>query len=103
MNDNFQNEKKRLYSKNLIWGENKDIIFEYADKYYDKIKDHNQEYLNTDIYFVCLIISKKFIDDDSFYLTNHDYIIFKKIDIQSLNNLEIFCLKKLDYSLFICN
>jgi len=93
-------EKEKLYKIKFLWSENRDIIFKYADKYYDKIKIHNKKFKDIDLYFVCLIISKKFLDDDAFYLYNSDYNCFKKIDISILNDMEIFCLKTLDYNLF---
>ena len=100
MSDDFCTKKEKLYKIKFLWSENKDIIFKYADIYYEKVKIYNKIYKNIDLYFVCLIISKKFLDDDAFYLHNSDYNVFKKMDIKILNDIEIFCLKTLDYNLF---
>lgn len=99
MSDDFSKEKEKLYKIKFLWRENRDIIFEYADKYYEKVKNFNNIYNNIDLYFVCLIISKKFLDDDAFYLYNSDYNVFKKMDMKILNDIELFCLKILDYNL----
>jgi len=100
MSDYFSIEKQKLYKIKFLWSENRDIIFEYADKYYEKVVKYNKIYNDIDLYFVCLIISKKFLDDDAFYLDNTDYNVFKKMDMKILNNIEVFCLKILDYNLF---
>lgn len=96
--DDLQKEKQRLYRSNVIWNDNKECVFKYGDIYFEQLKYLN--YPPNDLYLTCLIIAHKFLDDDHFY--NSDYISFFRRDMKLsyINELEMICLKSLNFELF---
>ena len=101
---NFNMEKQRLYDAKYIWGNSINYVFKYADNYFEKIqKKHNFDNYDDkiNIYFALLVIAHKFIDDECY--DNKVCIKYLRSDItvNFLYKVEIFCLKELDYNLYL--
>lgn len=96
---NFVDFKKRItkdFIKYNAFQEFYDDVMVKADQLYLKVKN-NDIYTNKSTYITCILISNKFIIDKPYNNRCFSKLFF--IDLKKLNDMEMFCLNKINWDL----
>jgi len=96
---NFVDFKRRItkdFIKYNAFQEFYEDVMIKAEEIYLQVKN-NEIYNNKSIYITCLLISNKFFIDIPYNNRTFSKLFF--IDLKKLNDMEMFCLNKINWSI----